>query len=150
MNRFVRKTTGLCCLASLSACYGFYVPESPRLTGRDLEFMLTDSGSVMLTSRVGPAVQAVDGRLITDTAGVYSLAVQSTRRRDGMENGWRGELVEIPHPFVASVAERRFSAARTTLFAGAMTAALIAIKGIFAGTGGSNSPGGVPGGPNPR
>jgi hypothetical protein len=134
----------------MSACYGFYAPETARLTGRDLEFMLTDSGSVMLTSRVGPAVQAVDGRLVIDTAGVYSLAVQSTRRRDGMENGWRGELVEIPHPFVASVAEKRFSPARTTLFAGALTAALVVIKGIFAGNGGSNSPGGVPGGPNPR
>lgn len=150
MNCFVRRTTGLCCLASLSACYGFYVPDTARLTGRDLEFMLTDSGSVVLAPRVGPAVQAVDGRLLTDTAGVYSLAVQSTRRRDGIENGWRGELVNIPHLFVASVAERRFSPARTTLFAGAMTAALVAIKGIFGGSGGSNAPGGIPGGPNPR
>ncbi|HJP58997.1 MAG TPA: hypothetical protein VJ865_03335 [Gemmatimonadaceae bacterium] len=150
MNRFARRITGLYCLASLSACYGFYAPDSARLTGRDLEFMLTDSGSVMLASRVGPAVEAVDGRLLTDTAGVYSMAVQSTRRRDGLENGWRGELVQIPHPFVASVAERRFSPARTTLFAGAMTAALVALKSVFAGAGGSNSPGGIPGGPNPR
>jgi len=150
MNNFVRTITVFVWLVFMSSCYGLYAPESARLTGRDLEFMLTDSGSVMLTPRVGPAVQAVDGLLVTDTAGVYSLAVQSTRRRDGMENGWRGELVEIPHLFVASVAERRFSPARTTLFAGAMTAALVAIKGIFAGSGGSNSPGGVPGGPNPR
>lgn len=150
MNRFLRKTSAVVVLTALNGCYGFYAPQSPRLAGRDLELTLTDSGSVMLTPRVGVAVQSVDGRLLTDSAGVYAMAVQSTRRRDGMENGWRGELVEIPHVFVASLAERRFSTARTTLFAGALTIALVAIKGIFAGAGGSNSPGGVPGGPSPR
>ena len=150
MNRTLRKFAGIFCLSSVSGCYGFYAPGTPRLAGRDLELVLTDSGSVMLAPRVGLAVQAVDGRLLTDSAGIYSLAVQSTRRRDGMENGWRGERLEVPHSFVASLAERRFSAARTTLFAGAMTAALIAIKGIFGGSGGSNAPGGVPGGPSPR
>ena len=150
MNRFLRTTSGVVCLTALNGCYGLYAPQSSRLTGRELELTLTDSGSVMLTPRVGVAVQAVDGRLLTDSAGVYAMAVQSTRRRDGIENGWRGELVEIPHAFVASLAERRFSTARTTLFAGAMTVALAAIKGIFGGAGGSNSPGGVPGGPSPR
>jgi hypothetical protein len=150
MNRFLRATTGLCCLTLFNGCYGLYAPQSPRLAGRDLELTLTDSGSVMLTPRVGIAVRAVDGRLLTDSAGVYAMAVGSTRRRDGIENGWRGELVEIPHVFVASLAERRFSTARTTLFAGAVTVALVAIKGIFGGSGGSNSPGGVPGGPSPR
>lgn len=150
MNQIIRTVTGLFCLSTSVSCYGLYPPQNSQLTGRDLELVLTDSGSVMLTPRVGLSVEAVTGKLLTDSAGVYSMSVESTRRRDGIENGWRGERVDVPHVFVSSLAERRFSAARTTLFAGAMTAALVAIKGIFAGAGGSNSPGGVPGGPNPR
>ncbi len=150
MNHLVRTATGLFCLGTSLGCYGLYAPETSTLTGRDLELMLTDSGSAMLIPRVGASVEAVSGRLLTDSAGVYSLSVESTRRRDGVENGWRGERVDIPHALVASLAERRFSPARTTLFAGAITAALVVIKGIFGGSGGSNSPGGVPGGPNPR
>lgn len=150
MKRFIRTSAGLCCLCTTASCYGLYAPQSSQLTGRDLELVLTDSGSVMLMPRVGASVQAVTGRLLTDSAGVYSVSVESTRRRDGVESGWRGERVDIPHPFVSSLSERRFSAARTTLFAGAMTVALVAIKTIFGGAGGSNSPGGIPGGPNPR
>ena len=150
MNRILRIPTGLFCLCASVSCYGLYAPQSSQLSGRNLELMLTDSGSVMLIPRVGASVQAIAGRLLSDSAGVYALSVESTRRRDGIENGWRGERVEVPHVFVASLAERRFSAARTTLFAGAMTAALVIIKGIFAGSGGSNSPGGIPGGPSPR
>jgi hypothetical protein len=150
MNRFVRTTTGLTCLGASFGCYGLYAPQSSRLTGRDLELQLTDSGSVMLTPRVGLSVESIAGRLLVDSAGVYAMSVESTRRRDGIENSWRGERLDVPHVFVSTLAERRFSAARTTLFAGAMTAALIAIKGIFAGAGSSNSPGGVPGGPTPR
>lgn len=150
MNRFIRTATGCFCLGATAGCYGLYAPENSHLAGRDLELSLTDSGSVMLTPRVGLSVESIAGRLLTDSAGVYAMSVESTRRRDGIENGWRGERVDVPHVFVSSLAERRFSAARTTLFAGALTAALIAIKGIFAGAGSSKSPGGVPGGPSPR
>ena len=150
MNRYVRTSTGLFCLCTTASCYGLYAPHSSQLTGSDLELVLTDSGSVMLTPRVGVAVQAVTGHLLTDSAGVFGVSVESTRRRDGVENGWRGERVDIPHAFVSSLSERRFSAARTTLFAGAMTAALVAIKSIFGGGGGANAPGGTSGGPSPR
>lgn len=139
-----------CVLFGLGGCYGYYAPTNRHLVDRDLEIILTDSGSVVLASRIGFAVQAVDGRLRSDSADVYSLSVGSTRRRDGIENSWQGEVIDIPHPFVASVSERRFSNARTTLFAIALTGTVIAMKSIFGVSGGSNAPGTTPGAPGPR
>jgi hypothetical protein len=146
MTRIARA----CVVIGLSGCYGYYAPVHPQLVGRDLEIILTDSGSAALASRIGFSVEAVDGRLRSDSADVYSLSVGSTRRRDGIENSWQGELIDIPHRFVASVSERRFSRARTTLFTMALTGTVIAMKSIFGVSGGSNAPGTTPGAPGPR
>src|SRR5438046_6202023 len=90
-------------LIAVASCYGFYAPLDSHLAGRELQLSLTDSGSVMLAPRIGYQVDAVEGKLIADTAGFYALSVASTRRRDGLENGWRGERVEIPHSFVSTL-----------------------------------------------
>jgi hypothetical protein len=133
-----------------SACYGYYAPLNPDLTGRRIQLTLTDSGSVVLSPRVGFDIDAVEGELLTDSAGKYLMSVLTTRRRDGLENGWKGEAVAIPHTLVATLTERRFSRARTTMFVGATTFAMVAIKRIFGGAGGANFPGGTPGGPAPQ
>jgi len=73
------------------------------------------------------------------------------RRRDGIENEWKGESVAIPHALVSTVMERRFSRARTTLFAVATTIAMVAVKHAFGGAGGATAPGGSTGnGGGPR
>lgn len=131
-------------------CYGYYAPLNSELSGREIQLALTDSGSVVLAPRVGYAVVAVEGKLLADSAGLYEMSVVSTQRRDGQESGWKGERVEIPHSLVSTLSERRFSRARTSLFAGAVSVGLVVIKHIFGGAGGSNAPGGIPGGPSPR
>jgi len=73
-----------------------------------------------------------------------------TQRRDGIENTWRGEPLDISRTLIAGVAERRFSRARTALFVTATTIAMVAIKHAFDGFGGSNAPGNTQPPPAPQ
>jgi hypothetical protein len=139
--------------AALSAtgCYGYYQPVNSNLTGHQIQLSLTDSGAVILAPQVGFGIESVDGKLVTDSAARYVVSVSGIRRRDGMEADWRGEPVYIPHALVSSVMERRFSRARTTLFAVATTIALATVKHAFGGAGGATAPGGSTGtGGGPR
>ena len=134
-----------------SACYGYYRPLAPGLSGHVVQLSITDSGSVVLAPQVGYGIEAVDGKLIADSDMRYLVAVTGIRRRDGQESGWKGESVAIPHSLVSTIMERRFSRARTTLFAVAMTSAMVAVKHAFGGAGGATAPGGNTGnGGGPR
>jgi hypothetical protein len=146
-------TIGLALLAALASagCYGYYQPLSASLSGRQIQLGITDSGAVVLAPQVGFGIEAVDGTVVTDTASRYMVAVSGVRRRDGLEIDWKGEPVSIPHALVSTVMERRFSRARTTLFAVATTIAMVAVKHAFGGAGGATSPGGSTGnGGGPR
>jgi len=134
-----------------TGCYGYYQPVNSNLTGHQIQLSLTDSGAVILAPQVGFGIESVDGKLVTDSAARYIVSVSGIRRRDGMEADWRGEPVYIPHALVSSVMERRFSRARTTLFAVATTIALATVKRAFGGAGGATAPGGSTGtGGGPR
>ena len=129
------------------ACYGYYPPTTSALPGREAKLMLTDSGSVVLSSRIGREIDAIEGTVVADTAALYDMAISTTVRRDGQEFDWQGERVMVPHVFVSKVEERRFSLARTSLFTAATIVALIATKAAFSGATGANVPGGTPGHP---
>jgi hypothetical protein len=136
---------------STSACYGYYQPVAPDLAGHVLQLSITDSGSVVLAPQIGYGIEAVDGKLIADSDMRYQVAVTGIRHRDGQESDWKGESVNIPHAVVSTVMERRFSRARTTLFAAGTTIAMVAVKRAFGGAGGANAPGGNTGsGGGPR
>lgn len=133
-----------------SACYGYYPPGGADLTGRQVQVSLTDSGAVVLAPRIGNGMESVDGRVLADTVSHLLLSVMGTQRRDGIENTWKGEAVDIPRSLIAIVTERRFSRARTALFVTATTIAMVAIKHAFAGAGGANSPGNTQPPPGPQ
>jgi hypothetical protein len=149
------KATSIAVLAWLAGfgatgCYGYYQPMTSNLTGRQLQLSITDSGAVFLAPQVGFGIEAVDGRLVADSASRYVISVSGIRRRDGLESDWKGESVYIQHVFVSTVMEKRFSRARTTLFAAATAVAMVAVKHAFGGAGGATSPGGSPGGGGPK
>jgi hypothetical protein len=133
-----------------TGCYGYYKPVTSNLTGHQIQLSITDSGAVVLAPQVGVGIDAVDGKLVADSAARYVVSVSGVRRRDGLANDWKGEPVYIPHILVSSIMERRFSRARTALFATATTIAMVAVKHAFGGAGGANAPGGSPGGGGPR
>ena len=125
-------------------CYGYYPETTATPVGRDVQVTLTDSGSVVLAPRIGPQVQSLLGRLDADSSRNLLVALSSVKRRDGDETTWKGERVAVPRALVATVEERRFSRARTTLFSGALAVALVAIREGFAGRGGSTGGSGLP------
>ena len=133
-----------------TACFGYYAPTTTNLSGRRIELTLTDSGALALAPRVGNGVEAVEGTLVTDSGNEYMISVLGTRRRDGQENTWRGESVNVPHSMVSAIAERRFSRARTTLFLSATTTALVATWRSFKGVGGATAPGNTNGPSGPK
>jgi hypothetical protein len=135
-----------CIGMGVTGCYGYYQPSTPDLAGHEVQLGITDSGSIVLAPQVGNRIEAVEGKLISDSEMRYQVAVTAIRRRDGQESGWNGEFVNIPHAVVSSVMERRFSRSRTTLFALATTFAMVTAKRAFGGPGGANAPGAGPGG----
>lgn len=151
--RFIAAATSLAALLTVSAmgCYGYYQPVNNDLAGHRIQLSITDSGAVILAPQIGVGIESVDGQLVTDSAARYLVSVSGIRRRDGLEADWRGERLYIPHALVSSVMERRFSRARTTLFAAATTIAMVAVKHAFGGAGGATAPGGSTGtGGGPR
>jgi hypothetical protein len=135
-------------LIACAGCYA-YLPTTanrPPL-GSDVQLALTDSGTVVLTSFVGPSVGSVSGLFVADSADTYLLNVTRTARRDGTETDWKGERIVVSRALVSGVSTRQFSAGRTILFSALTTGALVAIVEAFAGGGGASSPGGTPGGP---
>jgi hypothetical protein len=118
MPRLIRPLLALCALCT-AACYEYLPARSATsLVGRRVQLSLTDSGAVVLASRIGPSVDAIEGDLLADSAGAYLVGVALTRARSGAETDWRGERLAVAHSLVASFAERRFSRSRST-FAGA-------------------------------
>jgi hypothetical protein len=135
----------------ITGCYGYYQPMASSLAGHQVQLSITDSGAAVLAPQVGVGIESVDGKLISDSDSRYVVSVSGVRRRDGLETDWKGEPLNIPHVFVSTVMERRFSRARTTLFAVATTIAMVAVKHAFGGAGGATSPGGSTGtGGGPR
>ena len=123
-------------LPLLAGCYGYYTaPNADAVVGRRVHLSLSDSGSVMLASQLGPASNAVEGRLLADSSNALFLSVAEVQRRDGMSSEWKGESVSIPRPFVTQVAERRFSWGRTALTTVLTSAALVAAQQAFSGRG---------------
>jgi len=102
---------------------------------RPVQVTLTDSGSVVLASQIGPSMVSVNGILVADSAQMLVVSVQSTERRDGTVLDWKGERVTIPQVLVASLGARQFSASRTTLVTVLGLAAIVAVTEAFGGLG---------------
>ena len=130
----------------LGGCYGYYPVTPPGPVGRQVELTLTDSGAVVLGRQIGPYAEAVSGRVAADSANAIVVAMTGVRQRDGNETDWKGEHVSFPRQLVATMAERRFSRARTVLFSGAMAVALVAVRQALGGTGFGSLGGGSSGG----
>lgn len=128
----------------LAGCYGYYPPTTPAPVGRDVELTLTDSGSFALARQVGPSAEAIAGRFTADSDNAIVLSVYGVRQRDGNGVDWKGERVAVPRSLVVKVEERRFSRARTVLFAGAIAVSLVAIRQALGGDGFSFLGNGLP------
>jgi hypothetical protein len=119
----------------VGGCYGYYPSTIASPVGRSVQVTLTDSGAVVLARQVGASAEAIQGRFTADSGNALVLAVTGVHQRDGNDVDWKGERVAIPRPLVVKVQERRFSRARTALFAGAIGVSAIALRQAFGGSG---------------
>jgi hypothetical protein len=122
------------------------VTDPASLQSKRVQLTLTDSGAVVLASLIGPAVDAIEGSYLGDSASSYLVAMAVARTRSGSETNWRGEHLAVSHALVASIMERRFSPSRTALASGlaavGISGATIALRGR--GVGGGGGPGSRP------
>ncbi|HXT14055.1 MAG TPA: hypothetical protein VN706_00400 [Gemmatimonadaceae bacterium] len=128
------------------ACYGYYPVDGPSPVGHEMQLNLTDSGAVALSRQIGPAAQTVSGRVTRDSANTLIVSLESVTLRDGTDTPYKGEHLSVGRPLIASMAERRFSRARTILFTGATIVALVAARQAFQGSGASSGGSGLPNG----
>jgi hypothetical protein len=126
-----------------AGCYAYVAPppRADSLVGRAVQATLTDSGAVVLAPRIGPAVEQVRGRIVRESAGVVTLAMDETVQRDGLGTTWKQEQVDVPRPLVRLFEVRAFSPSRTALFGAITSLALFAAERGFLHGGGSNAPG---------
>ena len=130
--------------ALASGCYAYNTPhlgESERLTGRQVQATLTDSGSVVLAAKVGPAVEQLRGSVIAEDLTSLSVAMDESVHRDGTGAPWRQEVVQVPRPLIREIDIRGFSPSRTLFAAFLTSVALVAVEKGFLKSGGSNAGG---------
>jgi hypothetical protein len=135
----------------LAGCYGYIAPpRGASLIGSEAQLWLSDSGAVVLASTIGPAAAVISGRVVSDSGNAYVVALSGVRRRDGDETAWRGERVLVARALIVDAGTRRFSASRTVLFSGIVSAGLFAARQAFIGRGSGGGGGGVSQAGNPR
>ena len=142
--------TAAASVVGLCGCYGYVAPpHGSSLVGREAQLWLSDSGAVMLASKIGPSAESITGRVVTDSASGYVVSLASVRQRDGDETLWHGEQVLVDRTLITEAGTRRFSPSRTALFSGILSAGLVAARLAFGGHG-SGGGGGGTGGAQPR
>ena len=135
-------------VVGLCGCYGYIAPpHGSSLVGSEAQLRLSDSGAVVLASKIGPSVESITGRVVVDSASSYIVSLSSVRRRDGDETIWRGERILVDRSLVTDAGTRRFSPSRTALFSGIVSAGLVAARLAFQGHGSGGGGGGIGGGP---
>lgn len=134
--------------ALLSGCYAYtaYAPDRP-VAGMQLEVTLNDRGRVAMEHNVGPEILSITGTVAMATDTTFTLRVMQTVGIDHAQQKWAGEPVTLRPEYARNIRERRFSSGRTVMFAGTVTATVVAFvvtRSIF---GGFLGLGGGPGGP---
>ena len=140
----LRVATMLVAGVLVSGCYAYNTPhlgESEHLTGRQVQATLTDSGSVVMAAKVGPAVEQLRGSVVAEDLTSLSVAMDESVHRDGTGAPWRQEVVLVPRPLIREIELRGFSPSRTLFAAFLTSAALIALEKGFVKGGGANAAG---------
>ena len=139
----MKKLVVLAALAVCGACYQYAAFQpSTSTVGQAVRVQLTDAGTAHVAALVGPGADYLDGNLATLTDSSYTLSLMALGRRNGSEEGWKGEQVTVSRNEVSSIQLRKAapgkSAALTAMLLGG--AALVA-RSIGAGQGAATARG---------
>src|SRR5262249_50996810 len=143
-QRVLRAAAAVVASVLGSGCYAYTTPhvgDVEHLTGRQVQATLTDSGSVVMAAKVGPAVEQLRGSIVAEDLTSLSFAMDESVRRDGTGAPWRQEVVQVPRPLIREIDIRGFSPTRTLFAAFLTSVALVAVEKGFLKGGGSNAAG---------
>jgi hypothetical protein len=138
-------------VATTPACYN-YVPlrQAQPAPSSFLTVRLTDSGSDLLTTYLGPNLRVVRGRFVSADAHAFILSVASVESRRGDSYSWQGETITVPSEFVSAMEERHPARARTALLALAAIASFVVTYAAFEPGASGTTPSGGGQGPSPH
>jgi len=129
INRIARLVTfGL----AVAGCYTLQPAAgvTPEL-GSTLAFSINDLGRVALGGSMGPEIDQIEGRLISNekegNGSDYFVAVSAVRLLRGGNQVWRGEQVHIKSEYVNSIYLRQYSRGRTIALS---TIAVVAVASL--------------------
>jgi hypothetical protein len=138
-------------VAALPACYN-YVPigRSQLAPSSYLAVRLTDPGSDLLTTYLGPEVRVVRGHFMRADQNAFVLSVASIESRRGDSYSWQGETVTMPSEFIWTMEERHPARAKTALLALASIAGFVVTYAAFGPGASGTTPSGGGQGPAPH
>ena len=128
----------------LQGCYeSLPLQQGAAPAARRVELVLNDEGRVGLRSKLGPAVDRIEGEIVSQDTGSYTISVFHLRQMNGNSATWTGEQVAVAKEYTIGYQLRQLNKARTTFLAAGVTVALFFIffgKSLNIGGGGPGSP----------
>jgi hypothetical protein len=121
-----------------TACFAYAPVASPTpQIGQRVALAITDQGRVAVGDQLGSGVARVEGRLAAVDGDDLLLGVTRVKLVGGTTSLWSGEQVRLRREYIARIEERKFSARRTLIAAGAaaVTVGLIIATASLTGIG---------------
>ncbi|MGV3709610.1 MAG: hypothetical protein ACO1Q7_12285 [Gemmatimonas sp.] len=125
---FSRRLLAAVCAGSLAfniGCYSYQpVQSQPPAIASKVSIRLNDLGRETLASRVGPLMDRVEGRLLSNDSTSVRLSVSRVVNLRGDASNWIGEEVTVPKAAILGYEPRPFSKPRTIALIGAVVGVL--------------------------
>jgi hypothetical protein len=122
----------------LQGCYETLpVQEGPAPTMAGVQLVLNDKGRDELSTKLGNAVDKVEGTITGQNSTTYTIDVSEVYTLGGPSAKWSGEAVTIAKEGTSGYRIHRFNETRTIILAAAITAAVV----VFFATSGLGSSG---------
>jgi len=151
IGRILRAVVATLLVATTAGCYN-YVPvaRSQPAPSSFLAVRLTDPGSDLLATYLGPQIRVLRGRYVSADEHAFVLSVSSVESRRGDSYSWRGENVTVPNEFVWTMEQRHPARAKTALFAVVVLTSFFGVYAAFSPGASGTSPNGGGQGPSPH
>jgi len=135
----------------LGACFNLVPVTGTPPQGAQLEAVLSDSGTVALTPRIGPNAGTIIGTLAAAHGDTLDIAIAEVHTRDGLTYYLKGTTISLVRSDLSALRMRQLDKRRTIVAAtvGVFGAAALA-AGVQAISGGSDNTGGGGGNPAAR
>jgi hypothetical protein len=133
---------------AVQGCYeSLPLQQGPAPTVERVELVLNDQGRAALAERLGPMVGKVEGHVLSQDDGSYTIAVYHVRQLNGNSTTWNGEQVSVRREHTLGFQVRQLNRTRTAIAAGVATLATVVIffgKELGIGGGGVEEPSSEP------